>query len=317
MPIKIANDLPAARTLEEEGVPLIRESDAIRQDVRPLEIALLNLMPQKIKTETQFARLLGATPLQVELQLLFLSSHDPKNTPREHMASFYQTWEEVKDRKFDGLIVTGAPIEKLPFEDVDYWDELCEIFDWTQSNVHSSFDICWGAQAAMHHFHGVPKYELPQKMFGVYPHRVVSDGRPLLRGFNDVFNIPVSRYTEVHGKDIAQHPDLRILAEADDAGICLVEDEAHRHIYMFNHLEYDATTLKEEYERDISANLPIDVPKNYFPKDDPSQPPVNSWRSFAHLMVANWINEVYQTTPFDLANIGGLADDQMERRLAP
>lgn len=317
MPIKIANDLPAARTLEEEGVPLIRESDAIRQDVRPLEIALLNLMPQKIKTETQFARLLGATPLQVELSLLFLSSHDPKTTPREHMASFYQTWEEVKDRKFDGLIVTGAPIEKLPFEEVDYWEELCGIFDWTQGNVHSSFDICWGGQAAMHHFHGVPKYELPKKMFGVYPHRVVTDGRPLLRGFNDVFNIPVSRYTEVRREDIVQHPDLKILAEADDAGICLVEDVKHRHIYMFNHLEYDATTLKEEYERDVSAKLPIHVPRNYFPDDDPSRPPVNSWRSFAHLMVANWINEVYQTTPFDLANIGGRVEEQVERRMVP
>lgn len=317
MPIKIANDLPAARTLEKEGVPLIRESDAIRQDVRPLEIALLNLMPQKIKTETQFARLLGATPLQIELSLLFLSSHEPKTTSREHMISFYQTWDEVRDRKFDGLIVTGAPIEKLPFEDVTYWDELCEIFDWTQSNVHSSFDICWGGQAAMHHFYGVPKYELPEKMFGVYPHRVVSSGRPLLRGFNDVFNIPVSRYTEVRGEDIAKHPDLQILAESDDAGICLVEDVKHRHIYMFNHLEYDATTLKEEYERDVKARLPIHVPKNYFPKDDPSQPPVNSWRSFAHLMVANWINEVYQTTPFDLANIGGRVEEQMERRLAP
>ena len=304
MPIKIPNDLPARKTLEEEGVQVIKESDAIRQDIRPLRIALLNLMPDKIRTETQIARVVGSTPLQVEVTLLKTDSYKSKNVPERHLIDFYHTWDEVKDQKFDGLIVTGAPIETMPFEEVDYWDELTQIFDWTQSHVFRSFHLCWGAQAALHHFHGVPKYELNRKLFGIFRHHIVKPGSGLVRGFNDEFSIPVSRHTEVRREDIPDKPGLRILAESPESGLCLMEDLPHKAVYMFNHLEYDADTLQREYERDLATGAEIDMPKNYFPDDDPTQPPVNQWRAYAHLLFWNWIYEIYENTPYDISKIG-------------
>ncbi len=304
MPIKIPNDLPARRILEEEGVRIISETDAIRQDVRPLRIAMLNLMPNKIRTETQIARLAGSTPLQVEMTLLNTGSYKSKNTPEPHLIAFYKTWQEVKHEKFDGLIVTGAPIETLPFEDVDYWDELTGIFDWALENVFRSFYICWGAQAALYHFHGVPKHLLDAKMFGVFRHRITKPNVRLLQGFNDEFSIPVSRHTEVRVEDIPEKPGLDVLAVSPESGLCLMQDIPHRAIYMFNHLEYDADTLKGEYDRDVAAGAEIQLPKHYFPDDDPRQAPVNQWRSYAHLLFWNWINDIYQHAPFDIADIG-------------
>ena len=304
MPIKIPNDLPARRTLEEEGVRIISETDAIRQDVRPLRIAMLNLMPDKIRTETQIARLAGSTPLQVEMTLLNTRSYKSRNTPEPHLIAFYKTWEEIKHEKFDGLIVTGAPIETMPFEDVDYWDELTGIFDWALENVFRSFYICWGAQAALYHFHGVPKHLLDTKMFGVFRHRISKPNVSLLQGFNDEFSIPVSRHTEVRVADIPDKPGLDVLAVSPDSGLCLMQDLPHRAIYMFNHLEYDADTLKTEYDRDVAAGAEIQLPNNYFPDDDPSQTPVNQWRSYAHLLFWNWINDIYQHVPFDITEIG-------------
>jgi len=304
MPIKIPNDLPARRTLEQEGVMVMTEASARRQDIRPLHIGLLNLMPNKIKTETQFARLIGATPLQVELTLVKITSHTPKNTPAEHMLAFYSDWEEVRDRKFDGFIVTGAPVELLDFEDVTYWDELCRIYDWTQSNVHSTMNICWGAQAALYHFHKVPKHPLPKKAFGVYRHRNLNPTSPYLRGFSDDFSIPVSRWTENHRADLPKDSGLEVLMESEEAGLCLINDPPHHSLYMFNHIEYDTHSLSDEYWRDTRAGKPIELPANYFPKNDPHALPENRWRSHAHLLFGNWINEVYQTTPFDIGSIG-------------
>ena len=304
MPIRIPNDLPARQTLEHEGVMLMTEASALRQDIRPLRIGLLNLMPNKIKTETQFARLIGATPLQVELTLIKITSHTPKNTSAEHMIAFYSDWEDVAQDKFDGFIVTGAPVELLDFEDVTYWDELARIYDWTQANVHSTMNICWGAQAALHHFHGVPKHALSKKLFGVYRHRNLNPTSPFLRGFSDDFSIPVSRWTENHRADLPGDKSLEVLMESDEAGLCLINDAPHRSLYMFNHIEYDTHSLADEYWRDTNAGKPIDLPANYFPKNDPKAPPENRWRSHAHLLFGNWINEVYQTTPFDLRDIG-------------
>jgi homoserine O-succinyltransferase len=304
MPIRIPNDLPARHTLESEGVMVMTEATAARQDIRPLRIGLLNLMPNKIKTETQFARLIGATPLQVELTLVKITGHTPKNTPAEHMLAFYENWEDVKDQKFDGFIVTGAPVELLDFEDVTYWDELARIFDWTQTNTHASFHICWGAQAALWHFHKVPKHALPEKRFGVYRHRNLKPSSPYLRGFSDDFSIPVSRWTENHRADIPVSRGLEILMESDEAGLCLIDDRRHRALYMFNHIEYDTTSLSDEYWRDRTAGKPISLPANYFPKNDPQLPPENRWRSHAHLLFGNWINALYQSTPFDLSAIG-------------
>lgn len=304
MPIRIPEDLPARRTLETEGVMIMGEDTAKRQDIRPLRIGLLNLMPDKIKTETQFARLVGATPLQVELTLIRITNHTPKNTPQEHMSAFYRPWEDVKREKFDGFIVTGAPVELLEFEDVTYWDELRRIFDWTQTHVHSSMNICWGAQAALFHFHGVPKHALPEKMFGVFRHRNLNPASGYLRGFSDDFSIPVSRWTENRRADLPGGHDLEVLMESDEAGLCLIADESRRALYMFNHIEYDTTTLAEEYWRDTKAGKPIAVPRNYFPGNDPAARPENRWRSHAHLLFGNWINEVYQSTPFRLADIG-------------
>jgi homoserine O-succinyltransferase/O-acetyltransferase len=305
MPIKIPDDLPARATLEKEGVMVMSEGEATRQDVRPLRIALLNLMPNKIRTETQFARLLGASPLQVELTLVKMTHHVARNTSRDHLLSFYSDWDDIREQRFDGFITTGAPVETLPFEEVTYWDELRRIFDWTQTHVHSSFNICWGAQAAVHHFHGLPKYELPTKAFGVFRHRNRAPASPYLRGFSDDFSIPVSRWTEMRRDDLPANTSLTVLAESDEAGLCLLDDPAHRSLHMFNHIEYDSHSLAEEYFRDRDAGKPIAMPANYFPKDDPTREPENRWRSHAHLLFGNWINQVYQTAPFDVAAIGG------------
>ncbi|MGF0539840.1 homoserine O-acetyltransferase MetA [Agrobacterium sp. ES01] len=304
MPIKIPDTLPAFETLIDEGVRVMTETEAIRQDIRPLQIGLLNLMPNKIKTELQIARLVGASPLQVEFSLIRIGGHRAKNTPEEHLLSFYETWDEVKDRQFDGFIITGAPIETLPFEDVTYWDEMCQILDWTKTNVHSTLNICWGAMAAIYHFHGVPKYALGEKAFGVYRHQNLKPSSVYLSGFSDDFQIPVSRWTEVRRADIEKVEGLEILMESDEMGVCLVQEEASRRLYMFNHVEYDSTSLADEYFRDVETGAPIKPPFNYFPGDNPDRPPQNRWRSHAHLFFGNWINEIYQTTPYELKAIG-------------
>jgi homoserine O-succinyltransferase len=304
MPIKIPDNLPARSVLETEGVMVMLEKDAVRQDIRPMRIGLLNLMPNKVKTETQFARLLGASPLQVELTLVKITNHVPRNTPTDHIVSFYRDWQDVRDEKFDGFIITGAPVETLPFEDVTYWDELRRIFDWTLTNVHGSMNICWGAQAAVHHFHGMSKYALPQKMFGVYRHRILAPASPYLRGFSDDFSIPVSRWTEVRRADIPAGSGMTVLMESDEAGLCLLDDPSHRALHMFNHIEYDSGSLADEYFRDRAANVPIAVPTSYFPDNNPDARPLNRWRSHAHLLFGNWINQIYQTTPFDVREIG-------------
>mgnify|MGYP000942721363 CR=1 FL=1 len=299
MPIKLPADLPAYDVLQREGVMLVSEDEAARQDIRPLRIALLNLMPKKIQTESQFARLIGATPLQIELSLIRMSEHKTRNTASEHMASFYRPFSEVKDEKFDGLIITGAPIEHLEFDEVTYWPELTEILDWTTTNVHSTFSICWGAMAALWHFHDVPKHILDDKAFGVYRHRNLQPASPYLAGFSDDFLVSVSRWTEVRRGDIEQVPSLELLMESDETGVCLLSETAGRRLYMFNHIEYDSTTLAKEYFRDVEAGVRIEVPHDYFPNDDPNQPPVNRWRSHAFLLFGNWINQVYQSTTFD------------------
>jgi homoserine O-succinyltransferase/O-acetyltransferase len=305
MPIKIPADLPAHDVLRHEGVMVMSEESALRQDIRPLQIGLLNLMPKKVQTETQFARLIGATPLQIELTLLRMSEHQPKNTTAEHLEAFYEPFSAARDRKFDGLIITGAPIEHLDFEAVSYWRELTELIDWTQTNVHSTVGVCWGGQAMLHHFYGVPKHMLPAKAFGCFPHFTIGSGSPFLHGFSDSFDVPVSRWTEVRIEDVDLHPDLRVLIHSEEVGPCLIEDAPHRALYMFNHLEYDATTLKEEYDRDLLTGTPIAPPINYFPENDPAQPPENRWRSHGHLLYGNWINQIYQTTPYRLEEIGG------------
>jgi homoserine O-succinyltransferase len=304
MPIKIPDQLPAREVLKREGVAVMDERTALRQDIRPLHIGLLNLMPNKIRTETQFARLMGTTPLQVELTLVRVGNHKAKNTSEEHLIAFYQTWEEVKARKFDGFIITGAPIELLPFEEVNYWEELTRILDWTATNVHSSFFICWGAMAAAWHFHGIPKHTLEKKAFGVFRHRNHAPASPYLAGFSDDFSIPVSRWTEVRAADIPASSQLELLMESDVTGPCLVTEPTGKRLYMFNHIEYDSTSLKEEYDRDVAAGVSIGVPHEYFPADDPQRQPLNRWRSHAHLLFGNWINQVYQTTPYEMEKIG-------------
>lgn len=304
MPIKIPNNLPAFAALQAEGVMVMQEADAIRQDIRPLRFGLLNLMPDKIRTETQIARLLGATPLQIELSLIRITNHVPRNTSKDHLGAFYRSWEDARRDKFDGFIITGAPVEKMPFEDVSYWDELCSVFDWTQSHVHSCLNICWAAQAAVQHFHRMPKHLLQAKAFGVYRHRNLAPTSPYLRGFSDDFSIPVSRWTEVQREDIPPDSALRVLIDSSEVGPCLLEDPARRSLHMFNHLEYDSDTLQDEYLRDIANDEAIAVPHGYFPDNDPTRPPENRWRSHAHLLFANWINQIYQTTPFEVAEIG-------------
>lgn len=304
MPIKMPADLPAFDVLTREGVMVMTEDQAMRQDIRPLKIALLNLMPKKIITETQFTRLIGATPLQIELTLIKMSEHSSRNTSAQHMESFYHKFSEVKEQKFDGLIITGAPIEHLDFDQVTYWEELCEIFEWTQTNVHSTFGVCWGGMAMINHFHDVKKHLLEHKAFGCYRHRNLAHASPYLRGFSDDCVIPVSRWTEMRQDEVDAVSGLKTLLGSDEVGPCLVEDPAHRALYIFNHFEYDSDTLKGEYDRDIAAGTDIHVPANYYPDDDPSQPPQNRWRSHAHLLYGNWINEIYQSTPYDLNQIG-------------
>jgi homoserine O-succinyltransferase/O-acetyltransferase len=304
VPIKIPDALPARETLLKEGVAVMQESEAARQDIRPLQIGLLNLMPNKIRTETQIARLLGASPLQIELSLIRIGGHTPKNTSQDHLISFYNTWEDVADRKFDGFIVTGAPVEQLDFEDVTYWDELTRIFDWARTNVHSNLFICWGAMAAAWHFHNLPKYQLAKKAFGVYRQRNLAPASPYLNGFSDDFLIPVSRWTEVHAEDVRARPELDLLVDCPATGPSLLEHAPSRSIFMFNHVEYDSFSLKEEYERDVAAGSDIAIPHNYFPGDDPTRQPLNRWRSHAHLLFGNWVNQVYQSTPYDHAEIG-------------
>ncbi|NVO15799.1 MAG: homoserine O-succinyltransferase [Rhodoplanes sp.] len=304
MPIMIPDDLPARRTLEAEGVMVMRETDAVRQDIRPLRVGLLNLMPNKIRTETQFARLIGATPLQVELTLVRITDHVARHAAADHMAAFYRAWADVRAERFDGFIVTGAPVELLPFEQITYWDEMRRILDWMQTHVHRCLTVCWAAQAAVHHFYGMPKHELAEKAFGVFRHRVLAPASPYMRGFSDTFSTPVSRRTEVRREDIPAAAGLAVLAESRDTGLCLLDDPSHRTLHMFNHLEYDTTSLAEEYARDAAAGEAVAIPRDYFPDDDPSQPPANRWRSHAHLLFGNWINEIYQTTPFDMSQIG-------------
>ncbi|EDQ04140.1 Homoserine O-acetyltransferase [Sulfitobacter indolifex] len=304
MPIKIPSRLPAFDVLRNEGVMVLDEELASRQDIRPLRIALLNLMPKKIQTENQFARLIGATPLQIELSLIRMSDHQARNTAAEHMESFYRPFEEMKAEKFDGLIITGAPIEHLEFDEVTYWDELGEVMEWTQTNVHSTFGVCWGGMAMINHFHGVKKHMLSEKAFGCFRHRNLAPASPYLRGFSDDCTVPVSRWTEMRQDEVNAHPGLTTLLGSDEVGPCLIEDPAHRALYVFNHFEYDRDTLKQEYDRDVESGVPINVPCNYYPEDDPSRTPVNRWRSHAHLLYGNWINEIYQTTPFDMNEIG-------------
>ncbi len=306
MPITLPETLPAYDVLRNEGVMVMSPDRAAHQDIRPLRIGLLNLMPKKIQTENQFARLIGATPLQIDLHLIRMSEHQTRNTAAEHMETFYRPFSDVaaSNEKFDGLIITGAPIEHLPFEEVTYWDELRQVMDWTQSHVHSTFGVCWGGMAMINHFHGVPKHMLQAKAFGCFRHQNLAPTSPYLRGFSDDFVIPVSRWTEMRQAEIAAAPGLRTLLGSDEVGPCLVEDPAHRALYIFNHFEYDSDTLKQEYDRDVANGTPINVPMNYYPDDDPARPPLNRWRSHAHLLYGNWINEIYQTTPFDTGKIG-------------
>ena len=303
MPIRIPSKLPAFEILKSEGVNVMSNADADRQDIRPLKIGLLNLMPLKIQTENQFSRLIGSTPLQIELTLIRMSEHKSKHTSSDHMKSFYKSFEDIKEQKFDGLIITGAPIEHLEFNEVTYWDELRTIFDWTQNNVHSTFGVCWGGMAMINHFHNVEKHILGKKVFGCHRCQVTDPTSRFLTGFSDDLVIPVSRWTENKASEILE-AGLKILIDSETSGPCLVEDEKHNALYIFNHFEYDKETLKQEYDRDIKNNTPINIPMNYYPNDDPKMPPLNKWRSHAHLLYGNWINQIYQTTPFDLNRIG-------------
>ena len=305
MPIKIPNDLPAVKTLADENIFVMTEKRAISQDIRPLKILLLNLMPKKIETETQFSRLLGNSPLQVELELIHTKSHTATHVSEDHLLSFYKTFDDVKDNNYDGLIITGAPVEHLPFEEVEYWGELCEIMEWTKTNVHSTFHICWGAQAGLYYHFGIKKQPLDAKMFGVFPHTLDYKRSILFRGSDDVFYVPHSRHTTVLRGDILVHPELKILASSEKAGVYAVSTAEGKQIFITGHSEYDPTTLKAEYDRDVSLGKPISIPENYFPENDPTQDPIVSWRSHANLLYSNWLNYfVYQTTPYDITEVG-------------
>ena len=304
MPIKIPNDLPATEVLRNENIFVMTETRAVSQDIRPLKILILNLMPTKIDTETQLSRLLGNTPLQVEIDLMNTASHASKNTSQEHLLAFYKTFEDVKHNYYDGMIITGAPVELTEFEEVDYWDELCTIFEWTKKHVHSTFHICWGAQAGLYYHFGINKHKLDKKMFGIFPHKVDHKGSILFRGSDDIFMVPHSRHTTINREDVEAVDALKILASSDEAGVYAVSTDEGKQIFITGHSEYDANTLNKEYLRDKNAGLPIDIPKNYFPNDDDSQPPLVSWRSHANLLYSNWLNYfVYQTTPYDIENI--------------
>ena len=304
MPIKIPNQLPATKTLTAENIFVMTETRAVTQDIRPLQILLLNLMPTKADTETQLARVLGNTPLQIDLELIAPAGHTSRNTSQEHMLSFYKTFPEVKDRTFDGLIITGAPVEHLPFEEVDYWPELCEVMEWSKTHVHSTLHICWGAQAGLYYHFGIPKRQLEQKLFGVFRHTLEDPNFILFRGFDDTFWVPHSRNTTVDREDIQAVPELKILSSSPEAGVYAVKTAQGRQVFLMGHAEYDRDTLKKEYLRDVAAGVDIQLPRHYFPQDDPAREPLVRWRSCAHLLYGNWLNYcVYQTTPYDIGGI--------------
>ncbi len=304
MPIKVQNDLPAAKILEGENIFVMNEDRATTQDIRPLKIVILNLMPTKIATETQLLRLLGNSPLQVDVELLQMSTHKSKNTSQEHLTKFYKTFDEIRDERFDGLIVTGAPVELMEFEEVDYWDELCEVLDWAKKHIYSTLFICWGAQAGLYYRYGIQKYQLPKKLSGIYNHRILNNKHPLTRGFDDYFLIPHSRYTSVRSEDIQKVPELEILAESKKAGAAIVCSKNGREFYLFGHCEYDYDTLAKEYYRDVERGLKPDIPYNYFPENNVNRKPVMTWRSHATLLYQNWLNYyLYQQTPYDLEDL--------------
>ena len=308
MPIRIPNDLPAADVLQQENIFVMNQNRAGSQDIRPLEIVLLNLMPTKVVTETQLSRLLGNTPLQVNLSLMHTTSHQSKNTPQDHLLSFYKDFDELKHRKFDGMVITGAPVEQLPFEEVDYWQELCQIMQWSKTNVHSTLHICWGAQAGLYYHYGIPKHDLDKKLFGVFPHQADYKRAILLRGFDDTFYAPHSRHTTVLREDIEKCPELRILASSREAGVYAVMTKHGKQIFVMGHGEYDPDTLDREYRRDKALGLPISVPAHYYPDDDDTREPLVTWRGHANLLFSNWLNYfVYQTTPYDIMTVGSAA----------
>ena len=304
MPIKVPNELPAVKTLADENIFVMTDTRAITQDIRPLKILVLNLMPKKTETETQLSRLLGNSPLQVELELIHTKTHQSKHVTQEYLLAFYKTFDDVRHRKFDGMIITGAPVEKIPFEEVEYWDELCEIMEWSKTHVTSTFHICWGAQAGLYYHYGLKKRDLGEKLFGIYKHKAEYKKSILLRGFDDEFSVPHSRYTTVLREDIEKVPQLKILASSPEAGVYITTTENGKQIFVTGHSEYDPDTLKNEYLRDVNAGIDIKVPKNYFPDDDPAKEPIVSWRSHANLLYSNWLNYfVYQTTPYDIEMI--------------
>lgn len=304
MPIKIPDNLPAAEVLHNENIFVMTESRAFHQDIRPLKILLLNLMPTKIVTETQILRLLGNSPLQVDVTFMHMKSHTSQNTSEEHLLNFYNTFDEVKHRTFDGMIITGAPVEQLPFEEVDYFEELKEIMEWSIGNVTSTFHICWGAQVGLYYHYGISKYQLDEKMFGVFPQKVCKNNVKLLRGFDDEFYVPQSRHTEVRKEDIEKIPDLEVLCESEESGVYVVAKKDGSQIFVTGHSEYDACTLKWEYDRDVAKNLPIKLPRNYYKDDNPANDPIVKWKGHANLLFSNWLNYyVYQETPFDVSKI--------------
>lgn len=304
MPINIPNNLPAYAVLNNENIFVITDSQAEHQDIRPLKIAIVNLMPKKIETETQILRLLSNTPLQVDIELIQTATHQSKNTSQDHLIKFYKTFDDIRDQRFDGLIITGAPVEQMPYEDVDYWQEICEIMEWSKTNVFSTFHICWGAQAGLYYHYGIPKYGLDKKMFGIFPHKSEVTNNPLLRGFDETFYVPHSRHTEVRREDIERVPVLKILTSSEESGVHIIANQTNRQFFITGHSEYDRFTLKNEYFRDVEKGLPIEVPQHYFPYDDPSQPPRFIWRCHANLLFSNWLNYcVYQETPYDLNSL--------------
>lgn len=301
MPIKIPASLPANSVLQRENIFVMDEERADHQDIRPLKIAILNLMPKKVETETQMLRLLSNTPLQIDLELLQMKSHVSRNTDDDHLFRYYKTLDDVKGQRFDGLIITGAPVEQMPFEEVDYWSELCQVFEWSKTNVYSTFHICWGAQAGLYYHYGIPKYDLPEKMFGIFPHTVEQPFHQLLRGFDELFYVPHSRHTEVRAEDILKHPELEILTRSEESGVHIVADRSGRQFFVTGHSEYDRDTLAAEYFRDLEKGLPIRIPAHYFEDDDPKKSPKFIWRGHANLLFVNWLNYfVYQQTPFNL-----------------
>ncbi len=311
MPIKIPNELPAVRVLEDENIFVMTERRAMTQDIRPLKILLLNLMPNKIDTETQFSRLLGNTPLQVELELIHTKSHKSKNTSEEHLLAFYKCFDDIKDKKYDGMIITGAPVEKMAFEDVEYWDELCAIMEWSKKHVHSTFHICWGAQAGLYYHFGIDKFMLPEKLSGVYKHKVDKKRSILFRGFDDEFLVPHSRYTGISREEVEANPKLKLISSSDKAGVYAIATENGKQVFITGHPEYDELTLKKEYDRDVLAGINPNVPDNYFEDDDPSKPVIVRWRAHANLLYSNWLNYfVYQTTPYDIEDIS--KEDEMK-----